>query len=127
MNKPAPSIPYAQLSLVSETLIKFESAAYRNETVIDLLRSEKERLRQEWHSVENELSEWEQAKEQAEIDAQNAAKKERMNGYLSRMSNKDSEKALDLIDKLNKLKPGTVIYDEYEIELTRLLRFYDSI
>ena len=127
MNRPTPSISFDKLCLVTDTLVKFEIAAYKNEIVIDVLKKEQVRLKAEWNAAEQALSEWEQAREQAELDTQNAAKREIINSYLIRMSKADKEKAIDLIDRLNKLKFGTVIYDEYEIELNRLFRFYDSI
>lgn len=127
MNRPTPSIPFDKLCLVTDTLVKFEIAAYKNEIVIDVLKKEQVRLKAEWNAAEQALSEWEQAREQAELDTQNAAKREIINSYLIRMSKADKEKAIELIDRLNRLKFGTVIYDEYEIELNRLFRFYDSI
>lgn len=127
MNRPTPSIPFDKLCLVNDTLVKFENAVYRNETVIDILKKEQVRLKAEWNATEQALSEWECDKEQAVLDAERAAKREKIDSYLSRMPNSDKDKALDLLDRLNKLKSGTVIYDEYEIELNRLFRFYDAI
>lgn len=127
MGRPSPSIPLDMLSLVSSTLTRFETAAYRNEAAIAFLLSEQQRLREEWNRAEQELSDWENERERVKLELDKAAKEKVISGYLARMSKPDKEKALDLLSRLDKLKTGTVIHDEYEIELNRMFRFYDSI
>lgn len=66
-------------------------------------------------------------REEQQAAAEKAAKKAYYDSYLNRMDNKDKEKALDLIEKLNRLRNGSPIYDEYEIQLRLLFKFYDAI
>ena len=127
MSRPAPSIPYSKLLLVSDALIDFKNAAYKNEAVISLLESEKARLEKEWRETERAKYEYDLEQERIKELAAKEKKEQELAARLEKMSKADKVKAQDILDKLSKLRTGTEIYDEYEIQLNLLFRYYDSI